>query len=161
MDYTILNKPLKFRYSVLRKCSELLSKTNLGFSDFEGASEYLGDSDKKTFCYLDPPYVQVEKRLSVIRYGLKTFGIEDQERLAAFMHLFSKPNKRTWLMMSNAAHNDAEEVISRIFSGFFLSKIMVDRKIGSIGQKTGELSTRVPEYLVTSYPITNNLKSLF
>jgi DNA adenine methylase len=160
VDYMVLNKPLKFRYSVLRKCSELLQKVSFGLADFEAAAAYLGIANK-SFCYLDPPYVKIDKRLSIIKYGMKTFGPEDHQRLAALMRTFSSADQKTWLMMSNAAHGDAENTIKTIFKGFHLSKIMVERRIGTIGRKSGEIDYMIPEYLVTSYRVNNLPKTLF
>lgn len=158
IDYKQNNKPVGFRYGVLRRFGSLIESARIGYADFEASSRFMRD-DYPTFCYLDPPYVKVTKNHNVTRYGASVFGLADQERLSAFMK--KRSCEYRWIMMSNAAHKDAEETIDRLFSQFYRFKVMVNRQIGSIGKNNGELDMRMPEYLVTTYAVNNRPKTLF
>jgi DNA adenine methylase len=152
LDYTQNMRPLRFFPERFAKCSELLQYASIGYADFD-ETDYLMDS--RTFCYMDPPYVQTDKHLGITRYGLKTFDLNDHRRLMAFTLRASEQGAQ--LMISNTGHGTGRQLVEEIYAGLYMSDLQVHRKIGSTAKaKTSQrkMTTSLSELVLTTYPLT-------
>jgi DNA adenine methylase len=93
------------------------------------------------FVYLDPPYQPISITSSFAEYTAKSFGMEDQERVASMFHELA--SKGCLLMLSNSPK------VAFLYEGhgYNLETVKAGRAINCVGFKRGA----VDELLVTSY----------
>jgi DNA adenine methylase len=93
------------------------------------------------FYYFDPPYKPVNTTNTAYFYNSKTFGDNEQKRLADFYKSLSSTNQK--LLLSNSDDNLFDE----IYSGFTIDRVKVKRMIHQDPAKRGEIN----ELLIKNY----------
>jgi len=126
----------------LLKMHSLLNKPTIKImvADFEDIEDACGKND---FIYLDPPYHPLSKTANFTAYTKKTFGEEEQKRLAAFFRRLSEKGCKVLLS------NSGTEFIRNLYKKFYIHEnIMVPRYINSDATKRKPIS----EIAITNYP---------
>lgn len=122
----------------LRSASRVLQHADILCSPFENT---LSRSKAGDFVYLDPPYQPVSATANFTSYTAKSFGLQDQERLADFVGELDK--RGCYVMVSNSDN----EQIQQLYQRFNVHKVTATRAINCKGNLRG----RINELLITNY----------
>lgn len=91
----------------IRKASEALSGVDLVSGDFENRGEIIQEG---TLVFLDPPYTVSHNDNGFIQYNQRIFSIEDQRRLANYIHFIM--DQGAYFILTNAAHDAIREIFA-------------------------------------------------
>lgn len=128
----------------LRSANSVLRNADLRVGDYETT---LCDTGSGDFIYFDPPYHPVSTTASFTSYTDKSFGANEQARLAlAFRHLHTAD---CYLMQSNSD----TPLIRALYFGFRIEQVKANRAINSKGDKRGPVS----ELVIMNYSKTGEL----
>jgi DNA adenine methylase len=122
----------------LRLASRVLQNADVLCSPFENT---LSKTKAGDFVYLDPPYQPVSATSNFTSYTSASFGLQDQERLADFVHKLDK--RGCHVMVSNSDN----ELIQQLYARFKVHKVTATRAINCKGNLRG----RINELLITNY----------
>lgn len=139
------NPPIDDIRALLEVSAIIQGKTNLLWQgDFQPFIEALFKEkkiNKKTFVYLDPPYVPKSVTANFTSYNPNNFTDYDQRRLASVLHLLDKNGAK--FMLSNSD----TPMTRKIFEGFNVVEVMNIRNINCKGSKRG----KIQELLIKNY----------
>lgn len=122
----------------LRSCSTFLQGVRVSCEDFE---LLVNEIDKKSFVYLDPPYVPVSSTSNFTSYTRDRFDEEAQNRLKCFCDdLNSKGAK---FMLSNSS----APIVYDLYADYHIDEIYARRVVNCLGDKRGY----VKELIVRNY----------
>ena len=113
------------------ECASVLNGTSLCAQQFDAISPSAGD-----FVYLDPPYDRTYNG-----YASDGFGVEGQERLAAFCHRLTASS-----VMVMESNSDTERVRS-LYAGYHIVEVQAPRMISC----RGDGRKPATEVLITNY----------
>ena len=122
----------------LRAVSKALQGVELRESHFRDTLEYARSGD---FIYFDPPYQPLSATALFTSYTRNSFGMVDQEELAAVFRQLSEQGCRVMLSNSDTPF------IRRLYRGFDLRTVDARRSINSNGKRRGT----IPEIVVLNY----------
>ena len=105
--------------------------------------EALAGVDKKSFVYLDPPYMPISTSSSFTGYTANGFGEEDQIALKEQCDLLNKRGVK--FLLSNSSCKFIED----LYKDYIVTKVCAKRVINSRGNKRGEID----EVLVRNYEL--------
>lgn len=91
----------------IRKASRVLAGANLISGDFENRGNIIQEG---TLVFLDPPYTVSHNDNGFIQYNQSIFSIEDQKRLARYIHFIME--RGAYFILTNAAHNAIREIFA-------------------------------------------------
>jgi DNA adenine methylase len=124
--------------SNLRAVSRTLQGVELRESHFRDTLKYARSGD---FIYFDPPYQPLSTTALFTSYTRNSFGMKDQEELAAVFRQLSERGCRVMLSNSDTP------LIRRLYRGFDLHTVDARRSINSNGKRRGT----IPEIVVLNY----------
>ena len=129
----------------LKLCSKLLQKVEISFGNYE---QVLGNADKNTFVYFDPPYRPLVENNSFVSYDKSGFDDNDQIKLADNYKILN--NKNCLLMLSNSDPkntNKEDNFFDDIYDGFEIKRVFAKRMINCQASKRGDIT----EIVVMNY----------
>ena len=132
------SKPRILDSTRLREASRALQAATITQFDFEELCERPIAGD---FVYLDPPYQPLSATASFTSYTERSFGTEDQRRLAACVQRMA--DRGVSVMVSNSSH----PLIEELYEGFNLRTVKMSRAINSAGHGRAAID----ELLVTNW----------
>jgi DNA adenine methylase len=119
----------------LEAASRALASVEIVCGDFRDvlAGRLPGEND---FVYLDPPYVPISRTASFTAYAQRSFGPDDQRRLADTLRALSRD--RVPALLSNSYCSDTR----RLYDGpeLVYRKVLARRAINSVGGRRGPVS---------------------
>lgn len=104
--------------------SKKLKKVEIMNLDF-GELEYL--INKKTFFYLDPPYLPIRKEQNVIQYNIEVFSKEEQIRLKEFIDKINSKGGKFILSNSDTEDNFFYD----LYKKYVIEKVKIKRVISA------------------------------
>ena len=104
--------------------SKKLKKVEIMNLDF-GELEYL--INKKTFFYLDPPYLPIRKEQNVIQYNIEVFSKEEQIRLKEFIDKINSKGGKFILSNSDTEDN----FFYNLYKEYVIEKVKIKRVISA------------------------------
>lgn len=104
--------------------SKKLKKVEIMNLDF-GELEYL--INKKTFFYLDPPYLPIRKEQNVIQYNIEVFSKEEQIRLKEFIDKINSKGGKFILSNSDTEDNFFYD----LYKEYVIEKVKIKRVISA------------------------------
>ncbi len=128
------NNPLICNSSNLNAVNKALENTAIVSGDFEAVLEY---AEKDDFVYFDPPYQPLSKTASFTAYTKDSFGVKDQERLAA---VYRKLDKRGCKLMLS---NSDVKLIRNLYEGYRIEVVKAKRMINCKSAKRGAVNELV------------------
>lgn len=131
--------PQMFSPANLHAVAHALRGTTLHSNDFATVVQAAQPGD---FVYCDPPYVPVSASASFTAYTRETFGLAEQQRLAATARDLAR--RGVQVMLSNAD----VPLVYELYAGFRIARVQASRAINSNAARRGKVS----EVVMTSYP---------
>ncbi len=125
------NKMKLFDQETLIMDNKALQKAELFASDF---TEVLKHARKDDLIYFDPPYQPLSRTSNFTGYTNKSFGENDQIRLAETFKTLV--NRRCHVMLSNSK----TKLISELYSNFNIEEVYANRAINSKGNGRGKIA---------------------
>ncbi len=104
----------------LRAMSAALAETEIRHADFERA---VAGARRGDFVYFDPPYVPLTKTANFTSYAAGSFGLKDQERLAALFTALGRRGVRCMLSNSDTP------LVRELYAGHHIDQILAPRAI--------------------------------
>lgn len=123
----------------LTKAGELLEAVTLRWSDFDDTLENC--CTKKSFVYLDPPYVPVSKTANFVGYTGNGFDLSDLERLRTACDLMTRLGAK-WMMSNSDA-----PIVRETFRRYNIVEVTRSGSLNSDTSKRG----KVRELVVRNY----------
>lgn len=125
-------------------CSNALESTELYCLDFRDFIKI--HVKKKSFVYIDPPYIPVSEYSDFDRYAKGKFRVGSQLDLASE---YSKlVDKGVYVLLSNSS----SELSSRLYSDFKMKTVQAGRSINKDAQKRGKIEEIIVQPHRTSSP---------
>ena len=126
-------------------CSEVLKKVEIFTGGYE---QMLGEIDKNTFVYFDPPYRPLLKSKSFNSFDKSKFGDEEQRALAERFKRVSRKGVFLMLSTSDPKNADAEDdFFDELYKAFDIERIFAKRIISAQASRRGS----VTEIVVRNY----------
>ena len=112
------NKPsIGINEGTIRSASEGLQNAVLVSGDFEDGIEHIREN---TLVFLDPPYTVSHNHNGFIAYNQDIFSIEDQQRLANFIHQIDEVG--AYYILTNAAHDAIRNIFRDCGRSFIVER---------------------------------------
>jgi len=121
----------------ITKASNLLTRANLLASPFDAIAIMAKKGD---FVYFDPPYQPLSKTANFTSYTLSSFGMADQERLAALVDKLTEQGVK--IMVSNSDTLEIRALYEKL-PGINIVTVSAARAINCHGDKRGVVSELV------------------
>lgn len=130
--------------------SKLLNSTNVTIlnEDYTKIQDYI-DNNCVNFVYFDPPYRPLSTTSSFNSYVKGSFNDEEQLRLGDFSKMLACQNNVYWMLSNSdcSAKNPEDKFFEKIYSKFYINRVLASRSINSNPAKRGKLS----ELLICNY----------
>ena len=126
-------------------CSQLLQKVEISYGSYE---QVLGNANKNTFVYFDPPYRPLVENNSFVSYDKSGFDDNDQIELAENYKMLN--DKKCLLMLSNSDPKNAnkeDNFFDDLYKGFEIKRVFAKRMINCQASKRGNIT----EIVVMNY----------
>ncbi|MBA4075625.1 MAG: modification methylase [Cyanobacteria bacterium PR.023] len=124
-------------YDGVARASALLERASLISGPFDAVTV---KAKKGDFVYFDPPYQPLSKTANFTSYTLTSFGMADQERLAALVGRLTKEGVK--VMVSNSDTPELRTLYENI-PGVSITTVQAARAINCHGDKRGAVSELV------------------
>lgn len=112
------NKPsIGIDEEIIRNASEALRNTTLVAGDFAAGLNHIREN---TLVFLDPPYTVSHNNNGFISYNQNIFSIEDQQRLANFIHQIDEAG--AYFILTNAAHDAIRDIFRNCGRSFTVER---------------------------------------
>ena len=134
------NDNYSFDYDRLKAASVALQGAFITVADYEKA---LGDVEKNSLIFLDPPYTVAHNNNGFIEYNKKLFSLEDQYRLRKCIDLIKESG--AFFILTNAAHPKIGEIFNSCGARLELPRF------STLGGKHAQRQS-ISEYVFTNIP---------
>ena len=126
--------PAIYDEELILEASKALQRAVIEVADFSKVSEL---AEKEDFVYFDPPYYPLSETANFTSYTDLAFLEEEQRRLARVFEELDK--KGAYVMQSNSD----TPFIEKLYEGFFIDKVWMNRFINSKKEGRGKITELV------------------